>query len=353
MLWLNAVRTKLAAEGYRFSEPLLLLLSQGIDLYYRSAPVDGCWNLSAKSPQLLQNLAGALGLYLEDFHTERLDRLYEEIHKTLSLYWLPMIELSAQWLDEPTAPVVPDLLLLVTGRSADLKELVLLHPDRQEYVQLSRARLEAAGQEPSALPLREGRRGWRWMLLNSPSPIKPVLPPIEWSLTTALHGWTHRFLYGRDLGGAPGQTGLAAFRHWSADLQRLADGAVGIEAEALRQRLRTVVQGEFGPDWGRRLWAEGLREAAPILGCELAAVAEHYEQLAEAWSRLTHLFVDPEPRGPALFREAARQVTAIASLEESAARRLRKELHVHGVGGEARGPATRVSTSTESHLPVR
>jgi hypothetical protein len=332
LVWLNAVRTKLAAEGYQCSEPVLLLFGQSIDFYYRSFRVDGCWNLSAKSPQLLQNLAASLGMYLEDFHTERLDRLYEEVRKTLSLYWLPMIEVSSRCFgDAARSPaVVPDLLLLITGLSTDGQALIVLHPERQEYVHLSRALLTEAGRMPSSLPLREGRAGWRWLLLNSPSPIRPVFPPLRRSLFQAMHGWAHRFLYTRTCGGGVGETGKVAFERCIADLHWLAAGAAAVEPAVLIERFSAITGGEFGPTWGRDVQARGLREAAEILGCDLEQAAVLYDELADHWSGLTDLLLAlPDGATAPVFRETANRMQAIAALETQAAYCVLERLSSH------------------------
>lgn len=309
-VWLSGVRNKLAADGLMLSTPLLLLLCQGLDFYYRSArspqAPEGLLAISGKSTTLWANLSAVLGLYLEDYRMRDLDHLREEINRNVMMRVSPpMIEMDG-------------VLMLAAGLADEKESVMLIHPEKQEYVKVSYEELGQRGNETSRLPGSEGQTGVRWLMINSPSFAKPVFPPLKQAVWTALQVWAHRMLHLPDLPETFRLTGRQAYEVWAEDLRALAAGPAGWKRQA--EQVLAMSKREFGPAWGRDLWADAMREASQLIGTSLEPVAANYERTAQMWAEwTTRLAAAVEQDAPERLAEAADLFDDLAARELEAA----------------------------------
>ena len=326
-LWLSGTRNKLAADGLDLSAPLLLLLAGGTEFYYRSyrSPHSGgVLSVSAKSPHAWRHLSVALGLYLEDFRTVDPERLYGDIKKNLLLRVAPpMLEVpAALFRDSLTGDADGrDLMLLVAGFTADDSALILIHPQRPEYLTMPLDLLADSRNAWPPVPGREAQRGYRWVMQNAPSFAKPVFPALPASLLTALESWATRFLHLPNLPVTIGLTGRQAFDVCVADLAALAEEADEGTAdwEAQVDAWLELLNGESPLMFGRDLQAEALREASALLGLDLEAPALLFDDAAHRWRAFSRQMRAAKQDGPYRLEEAARTLLTISEIESAAA----------------------------------
>ncbi|MCX7571789.1 hypothetical protein OS242_17740 [Tumebacillus sp. DT12] len=308
-VWLSGVRNKLAADGLMLSSPLLLLLCQGLDFYYRSArslqAQEGLLAISGKSTMLWANLSATLGFYLEDYRMRNLDHLREEINRNVMMRVSPpMIEMDG-------------VLMLAAGLADEKESVMLIHPEKNEYFKVSYEELGKRGIETSRLPGSEGQTGVRWLMINSPSFAKPVFPPLHQAVRSALEVWAHRTLHMPDLPETFRLTGRQAYAVWAEDLRELATGKAGWQRQV--EQVLAMSRADFGPAWGRDLWAAALREAQSLIGTSLEPVIASYERSADMWVEWTARLAAVEQDAPERLAEAADLFDDLASRELEAA----------------------------------